>query len=40
MAHVGVQRLSAGDREHDRGERVEDDPEVPDQEARGPSSPT
>ena len=32
VAHVGVERLGAGDREHDRGEREERDAEVPDHE--------
>ena len=33
VAHVGVQRLGAGDRQHDRGQGEERDVEVADQEA-------
>ena len=34
VAHVGVERLGAGDREHDRGQREEGDVEVPDHECQ------
>ncbi len=38
MAHVGVERLGAGDRQHDRGQREERDVEVPGHERRSRTS--